>query len=260
MRLLAPKTLRISKAGNRPEECEDSFRILIPYATGEPRNDTSNARIALSDGASESAFAREWARILTNAFVANTPDLQPPPKPALATWLEPCREEWNRVVPWNRIPWHGEAKARAGALATLLGITIGTSRDSPGKLWWRAVAIGDSCFFLVRNGEMALSFPIGNSAHFDNSPSLICSKSGNNDGIWGEVCHLSGDCAPGDLIILASDALAQWLLVQEESGSKPWKELLGLHSRGQLGELIGDLRRERSIRNDDTTLIMVMVD
>ena len=36
------------------------------------------ARVAVSDGASESAFAREWANALTDAFVTRPPELDAP--------------------------------------------------------------------------------------------------------------------------------------------------------------------------------------
>ena len=71
------------------------------------------AVIALCDGASESAFARSWAQILADAFVGRPLDLSELDGPSLTGWLEPCEEKWSQAVPWERIPWHGEAKTRA---------------------------------------------------------------------------------------------------------------------------------------------------
>ena len=259
MLLVPPKTFRISKGGNRPEECEDCFRVVFPYRMRELGQGPDNARIALADGASESAFAKEWAKILTDAFVANPPKHDGPGQWPLAEWLEACQEEWNKVVPWDRIPWHGEAKSREGALATLLGITIGVPPDGHKGLWWRAAAVGDSCLFVIRDDEMAVSFPIEYASDFDNSPPLICSNPVNNGGLWGSSSRLSGNCVSGDLLILASDALSQWMLTRIADGGTPWQDLLDLYSRGQLVEWVDDARRQRLIRNDDTTLIIVQV-
>ena len=76
-----------------------------PYRMEKLGLNKNNARIALADGASESAFAREWARILTAGFaVTNPPDMCGPVEQSLAVWLKPRQEEWNRLVPWERIP------------------------------------------------------------------------------------------------------------------------------------------------------------
>ena len=260
MRLAPPKVFRMSKAGNRPGECEDDFRVSYPYHIGILGLDKNIAKVALADGASESAFAQEWAAILTEAFVADPPGLCAPVERPLAEWLESCQKKWNKAVPWDRIPWHGEVKTRAGALATLLGLSIGVPPNNPKDLCWRAVAVGDSCLFLVRHGQMAVSFPIDSAWQFNNSPSLICSNSDKSNGLWGRVSQLSGNCVPGDLLILASDALSQWMLARKADGGKPWEDLLEQHSRGQLVEWVNDLRQRRLIHNDDTTFIIIEVE
>ena len=259
MELLPPKTFRVSKAGNLLEECEDCFRVVFPYRMEKLGLTKNNARIALADGASESAFAREWARILTDRFITNPPNICGPVERSLTEWLEPCQEEWNRLVPWERIPWHGEAKTRAGSLATLLGLTIGKGSNRSNTLSWRAIAVGDSCLFIVRGGEMALSFPLEDSSQFNNAPALICSNSNNNGGLWERVSQTSGDCVSGDLIILASDALSQWMLDRAADGGKPWEDLLLLYSDGRLEQWINDSRDRRLIQNDDTSLIIIEV-
>ena len=107
---------------------------------------------------------------------------------------------------------------------------------------------------------MAVSFPIEHASHFDNSPPLICSNPANNEGLLGSSSRLSGNCVSGDLLILASDALSQWMLTRVADGGTPWQDLLDLYSRGQLVEWVDNARRQRLIRNDDTTLIVVQVE
>ena len=63
---------------------------------------------------------------------------------------------------------------------------------------------------------------------------------------------------PGDLFILASDALAGWFLARNAAGEKPWQTLLALDSPGW-DAWVNNQRRERLMRNDDTTLVIIQV-
>ena len=256
MVLWPPKIFWLPKAGNRRDEYEDASRVVYPY-----RIDASGrhmARIAISDGASESAFAKEWAKVLTDAFVASPPGLSDLNEDSLESWLKPGQEVWSNDVPWERIPWHGEAKARAGAFGTLLGMTIGAMPDNSRRLSWRAMAVGDSCLFIVRDDHLLLSFPLDDPAQFDNTPALVCSNPGNAAGLWEGVRQHSGDCAPGDLLVLASDALACWFLAKTIAGKKPWETLLVLNPAGW-DAWVEEQQRKGLMRNDDTTLVIIKV-
>ena len=246
-----------SKAGNRPEECEDAY-AFDPWACRLGSMGVDTARIAVSDGASESAFARSWSQVLSKAFIDRPLDLSGIGQDALESWLAPGQQAWNATVPWDRIPWHGEAKARAGALATLLGLTI--SPAGPDGLSWQAVAIGDCCLFIVRDGELLRSFPLEDAAQFNNTPVLICSNPANNRGLGDHVRQERGECVSGDFILLASDALACWMLEDHAGGGKPWDTLLALDSHQAWEEWVQTQRQERIMKNDDTTLVIVEVE
>ena len=252
MRLRPPQRFQKAKAGNLLEECEDVSWMSYPY-NGAP------AKIALCDGASESAFAREWAQILSRGFVYSPLDKSCLDESFFLLWMRRREEEWNHVVPWERIPWHGEAKTRAGALSTLLGMTLAQSPDHSGAFPWWAVAVGDCCLFIVRDNALVLSFPLEDSSQFNNTPSLICSNQANNGGLWPRVRQLDGECLPGDVIILASDALACWVLQERESGRRPWETLLALGSHERWETWIQVQRAGKVMRNDDMTLICAKV-
>ncbi len=256
LRPLPPTGLWLQKAGNDPEEYEDAFRVAYPQEIGA--SSSGLARIAISDGASESAFAREWANALADAFVTRPPELCGLTEDSLNAWLLPAQEEWHAAVPWDRLPWHGEAKTRAGAFATLLGLTIGTASDDSGRLSWQALAVGDSCLFVVRDDRLWMSFPLDDASQFDNSPILICSNPDNVGDLWEGVSLYSGECADGGLFILASDALACWFLASSAAGEKPWESLAALDSSGW-DAWVEEKRREKLLRNDDTTLMMIEV-
>ena len=254
--LRPPRRFCLPKAGNRPEEYEDASLTVYPQLIGASGRHT--ARAVVSDGASESAFAREWANILTDAFVDRPLDLSGLTGDSLHDWIALAQEEWHSVVPWDRIPWHGEAKARAGAFATLVGLTIGEAPDDSERLLWQAVAVGDSCLFVVRDDRLKLSFPLEDAAEFDNNPALVCSNPHNEAGLWESVGRSSGECAPGDLLILATDALACWFLATDAAGDKPWDTLLALDS-SQWAPWVGEQRTDGFMRNDDTTVVIIEV-
>lgn len=251
-----PQSFWLPKAGNSPEEYEDAWRVVYPQRIGASGRRT--VRAAVSDGASESAFAREWANVLVDAFVSRTPDSGGLTEDSMCDWLASAQEEWNVGIPWDRIPWHGEAKARAGAFATLLGLTIAATSSSSLRLSWRAIAVGDSCLFVVRDDRLLLSFPLEDAAEFDNTPALICSNPDNAGELWENVRRSEGDCVAGDSFILASDALACWFLDRDAAGEKPWKTLLALDA-SEWAAWVEEQRRAGLMGNDDTTLVMIEV-
>ena len=244
------------KAGNRADEYEDASLAVYPQRIGAIGRRT--ARVTVSDGASESAFAREWANILTDAFVSRPPDLCGLTEDSLISWLALAQEEWHAGVPWDRLPWHGETKTRVGAFATLLGLTIGAMTDDSGRLSWQALAVGDSCLFIVRDDLLQMSFPLEDTAQFDNTPDLVCSNPANAGGLWESVRRSSGECASGDLFILATDALACWFLARNAAGNRPWETLLALDS-SEWEAWVGEQRRGGFMRNDDTTLVIIKI-
>ncbi len=256
MILQPPRKLWLAKAGNRQDECEDASRVVYPDRIGA--SGCRLARAAVSDGASESAFAGEWANALTDSFAARPPDLPGLTEYAFNAWLAPAQDDWHADVPWDSLPWHGEAKARAGAFATLLGLVVWAAPDDSSRLSWQAMAVGDSCLFIVRDDRLWLSFPLENAAEFDNSPALVCSNPANAGELGEELRLQSGSCAAGDIFILTTDALACWFLAQDAAGEKPWETLLALDS-SEWDHWVEEQRQAGSMRNDDTTLVVIEV-
>ena len=256
MALRPPRRFWLPKAGNAPEEYEDASRVVYPQRLGVSGRRT--ARVAVADGASESAFAREWANSLVDAFVGQPPDMSGLSEDRFLEWLAPAQDEWHAVIPWDRIPWHGEAKAKAGAFATLLGLTISAAPGGRPSLSWQALAVGDSCLFLIRDDRLLLSFPLEDAAQFDNTPDLVCSNPDNVGELWKMTRQSEGECVAGDLFILASDALACWLLERKAEGEKPWQTLLSLDS-AKWPAWVEEQRRSGLMRNDDTTLVIIGV-
>jgi hypothetical protein len=74
-----------------------------------------------------------------------------------------------------------------------------------------------------------------------------------------------GDCRPRDRLWLMTDALAQWFLLQAESGGKPWLATEPLVQPAAEDALVQQafaawiegLRAARQLRNDDVTLLAI---
>ena len=251
MAMLTIRSFQTAKAGNRPDECEDAYRVRL--------SDKGPSWLAVCDGASESAFARPWANILAEALVTRPVDVDDLEETSLSEWLAPCVKQWNGHVPWGRLPWHGVNKTRAGSLSTFLGLRVDWAENGLGNLGWQAVAIGDCCLFIVRQDDLAVSFPMEESGQFNTTPPLVCSNPANNGGVWPHVRQLHGECLPGDVIFLASDALACWMLQDHEFKGRPWETLLALESDKEWSDWVQNRRREREMRNDDTTMVVIKV-
>ena len=224
------------KSGHAANEYEDAYAV-------EP----GAHRYAVADGASETSFAKEWAELLVAGFV------QEPPSPAvLHDWMAPLQATWAAGQKGKATAWYSEAKARDGAFSSLLGLTIEGDR-------WRALAVGDSCLFVLRAGRIAHAFPLERAAQFSNRPVLLSSMSRANGQVWSQVVANEGELQGKDRLLLMTDALAQWFLVEAEMGRRPWGALARAATPEQFTALIDSLRAGGALRNDDVTLVSVEV-
>lgn len=235
------RTFQLVKAGNADPEYEDALNA-----------DSERGRFAIADGASESAFAGLWAKILTDGFVAAPEDQTP--KDGLAQ----CRAQWHQAIPWESLPWYGREKTRLGSQCTFLALWLAGGKAAAGFAW-RAAAVGDCCLFHVRELTLLRAFPITRVSDFGNRPRLIGSLSGARKRLPRGLKGARGVWRAGDLFILASDALAHWCLRTAEAGESPWATLYRLGTQDEFASWIEALRAEAQIHNDDVSLMIVEV-
>lgn len=223
----------------------------------------------------------EWERIspvhdllerLPDASLSAPPAIRIPIHPPAGAALSPDR--FDQAVRWVRAYWpplmaayeaHREAVGRplrfyedeafaAGAAATVavLSLTAGPGDRRGGE--WSCLAVGDSCVFQVRGKALLAAFPLSSSASFTRRPSLVRTGSG----ILGQpaVTATRGSWRRGDVFLLATDALAQWILRDVESGGRRWLALPEQTVAGFAG-LVQASRAARVMENDDTALISV---
>jgi hypothetical protein len=179
-------------------------------------------------------------------------------------------------------------KAREGAAATLTALQIvGTGPDGTAPYHYRLLAVGDSNFFHWRQRDGAwtllLAFPFTTHADFGTLPDSINSRSFNRDNITAllfdsryperytqsrDVGSISLAIEANDVLMLATDAVAQWILTLDEN--KQREEINGLLQMKQKDEQhwpaiintargIKDSAGVPAIVNDDSTLLLIRV-
>jgi len=250
MSRLHVRVFELPKEGNRREEYEDAWAY-----------DEETCRLAVADGASDAFESRLWARALVRSFVREPPPLEDRVRwEDMVRWLESSIEEWRARIDWERLPWYAEEKARRGAFSTLIGLTFAwpssnAAQDAIFPGHWRALAIGDTCLFQVRGDAVIVRFPVEQAADFGTAPPLLSTRPDYNRRSLEALQTRSGECRPGDLFILATDALAAWFLEELEAGEQPWQRLEKL-TPGRFTRMVEHLRWKGRMRNDDVTLML----
>jgi len=230
----------VQKAGNEISECED----IWSYVKGDRL-----FSIALSDGATESSFSQEWAKELVTAFINHDQ--------SKSSWLVTAQQNWQQWLENQNLSWFAKRKVEQGAFATFLGLEIFND------LSWNAIALGDSCLFVVRNCELRItnyelrkSFPLKQSEEFGNRPRLIGTHSNTEQVHFSKI---NGVAKIGDRFYLATDAIACWILKQLEADRDPWVKLDEIISQDMFSNWVNELRDRHEIANDDTTLLCLEI-
>jgi hypothetical protein len=180
----------------------------------------------------------------------------------LADALAPLQSAWWSEVRGKPLPWYAEEKLRSGAFSSLLGITLTESADG-GDVRWSALAVGDSCLFVVREGSLITSFPIQSSEDFDRSPFLISSVRTQDGALEAMLRCDEGPLRPGDDLYLLTDALACWFLASYEEGGEPWLTLQGAGGPSAQEDFacwVADERFQHRLRNDDVTVLRLRLE
>jgi hypothetical protein len=226
---------RLARRGLSADECEDAWAA-----------DADSTRVAVADGATESAYPGVWARLLVEQFARGPGDWP--------GWIAGVQPRWLEAVAQTPpVPWYVEQSLARGAFATFLGVRLEEGSAE-------AVAVGDSCLFHVRDDFLERSFPLERSSEFGNTPWLVGSRTSDEvPRQRGMSCRL--DLMPGDRLWLMTDAVACWFLAEKEAGRRPWavlNELLDWPEE-EWAAWVEGLRDARELRNDDTTVVGVTI-
>lgn len=241
----------VQKAGSTVAEYEDAFS-----PEGRTSAIAESFRFAIADGATESSFSGVWARILVSSFVESNDAMD------VLSLLASARPRWAAEVGQKELPWYAAAKVQGGAFASFLSLHLRHGRDGRERSAWRAQAVGDSCLVQVRGEGIVCRFPLEHSSAFSSSPFLLSSSPDGSEAIEEHLRIAEGTCEQGDVLYLMTDALACWFMAEDEAGRAPWRVLRDLNTKDQaetFEELIARLRGKGTLKNDDTTLMLITV-
>jgi hypothetical protein len=225
------------KAGSSDDEYEDAF-----WPARDTVTQARAFRCALGDGATESSFSGQWARLLVRAYCRRELDGRRRDRS-----LPELGRVWRRGASAGPLPWYAEQKLEQGAFSSLLGLHL----EETGQ--WRSLAVGDTCLFHIRTGAMPAAFPLECSDAFINTPLLISSVPRHNRQLHEGTHEIAGEWRRGDTFLLMTDAIACWYLRCVEGGHCPTIPRL----RRSFGPWLAGLRASGTVRNDDTTIMRV---
>ena len=236
------------KRAESPDDCQDAGKL-----------DDEQGRYAIADGATRSFFPKEWADLLVKHFCKNT-DLSLT-ETNWRDWIAPIQQKWykqveERVKERNLFYLTNSFNAEESALATFIGLEFNKANGE-----WQAMIVGDSCLFHRSKTEFE-SYLIEQSSDFTDRPEAVASFKKDNH---PEPSFKSGQAEPGDTFILATDALAKWILKHKEAGEfdAALHTLKALETDKQFHQFADEARdNEGDIRlvNDDVTLMLISVE
>lgn len=240
MRLRVDLAVTVPKDIERRPQNEDAWAV-----------DDLVTRVAVSDGASESYDSRVWSNLLVNAYIAD-PAFSP-------EWLEAVLRSYLATVDYDALSWSKQAAFDRGSFATLVAIEVAPNSDV------EVLALGDSVAFHMRGQELVASFPYTTPEEFDARPQLLSTIPSNNafitePGFFIRNTSRTWRVQRGDVLLLATDAVAQWALRERLPGQEALHYLRSVGSNEDFEAKVLELRGQRRIRVDDSTLIRLVVE
>jgi hypothetical protein len=123
---------------------------------------------------------------------------------------------------------------------------------------WAAFALGDTVLFHVRERRLLHQFPLIAAEQFGYNPDGVPTDPGGLARMAGRIDVRTAGLRTGDLLFLATDALAHWMITAD--GKDPgtlWTVLEELDHPDVFAALVDDHRSSGLIDNDDVTLMRV---
>ena len=116
----------------------------------------------------------------------------------------------------------------------------------------------NSVLFHVRDGRLLTHLPALGSGDFNSTPEGICTLPGRLSRMSGQLTFQRGRLAPGDLIFVATDAFAKWMITRVERGDEVlWPMLGSMWHPSVFTRLVNAERRTKALDGDDVTLLRI---
>lgn len=215
--------------------------------------DVSSGRYAISDGVTQSFLPQLWSKLLVEHFVSSSFsrfDIS-------ASLLEDFEKEKKKFVSnlndEQKFLVELAEEEFQHAAATFAGVIVENKKVS-----WQV--IGDSCVFIIPSSDKIqciCSKPceIDSQGHiqikFDNHPDYIVSD-GTIKGNFQEGCITMEK----GWILMMTDALSDWFIMQYNAGNNPLNKLLEIESPDEFEIFINNEYHAGRIKSDDTSMLL----
>ncbi|MCG9132821.1 protein phosphatase 2C domain-containing protein [Candidatus Poribacteria bacterium] len=250
---LTVKSFITPKKGETTADCQDARK-----------HNESVGRYAVADGATLSFFPRQWAKLLVKRFCYPDGLSLSFEEENWEAWIEPIQQEWlewvSQTVQETKAYMLVDRLSKLeSALSTFIGIEFNVDKGE-----WKALIIGDSCLFHQNDSEFK-SYLLDGLSDFQYRPKSFASFEKDNP-VGGPPEVKSDKALPGDLFILATDALAKWIVQHKETGKdtleKALDQLKQIETNDQFNQFVNIARDQEDIRlvNDDVTLMLISVE
>ncbi|MBX5456722.1 MAG: hypothetical protein IRZ31_07450 [Thermogemmatispora sp.] len=220
--------------------------------------DAGRGLFAVADGAGTTLFARQWAVTLVELFVS-CPLLSADPF-ELDWWLGQARARYAEGLPApEQLPPEVRQKwQREGSQATLAALRVVESE--PEYALVKLLAIGDSCLLWRPAGsEVVESFPLRSPAEFSKPPLCLPSQAALFRRSFHRLQEQWLRLRPDDCLMLATDALARWILAGGDGSLTPGQcfELVARQVPSSWETFVEEGRALRGLADDDCTALVL---
>lgn len=202
---------------------------------------------AVLDGATESFAAQRWVTIVGEQWRQET-----------NFDLKLAQERYAQEVGELPLDWAQDQAAQRGSFTTFASV-------EPAKGGLKATVIGDSAILLLKNDEIRSAYPFSLPGDYTSVPDALPSRDDLltaglelwKSGTW--IIPL--EPASIDCVILATDAVAVWLLVENME-----ERTLRIHQARQCAdndewaELVLAERAAGKIKSDDSTMVVLRIE
>ena len=213
---------------------------------------------AIADGVSQSPFSQIWSKKVVNKFIKKPLDISDLNEQKIKDWLADIRKEWRTEIDQGKASeLILDLAKKEGGATTFLGMIIQKKKKKRQKL--QLFGIGDTNMFLVKKNEITgkldvVGWPVTSVESFTDRTNALFSLDNTLQGI-PELKEFN--VKSGDIVILATDALAKWILKSANLGQRPWSKIL--KNKNDIANFIDKLRYTNKIDDDDTTCIIIRI-
>ncbi|RYY02188.1 MAG: hypothetical protein EOO53_14230 [Gammaproteobacteria bacterium] len=231
----------VPKHSDAPADNEDAFRI-----------EAALGRIALSDGASESFDAKNWAQLIVANVMsaALTNDL-----------IIACAGAYEQLHDPALLTWSKAAAYERGSFATLL-----LAQDKADLNSVEITSVGDSLAVWGNEKGFIETLPYKSSREFDEKPTLLATRLVMNPSLENaenNFCQSTTWSYEGldrCYLLCMTDALGHWLLSRQEMGDfEAYTKLRTMSELDSFQRLVESEREAGNLRRDDTTLVLALL-